>query len=480
MRGILARSGAAVLLAVVLSTSGCSWLGSTYDNLFAGGPPAGQAGHVSGFLGGVVADEPQAALLARQVLSAGGDAADAATVLGFTLAVTLPSRAGLGGGGACLSYTTGGSGNGAPEAVLFTSLPPANAGGSDRPAAVPMLARGLYLLHARYGRMQFETLLLPVEQLARGGFPASRAFVRDLAVAAGPLAADPGAAAVFFRNGEPLPEGALMAQPDLAATLAQLRTAGVGDLYQGGLARRLVAAAAQAGATLSLNDLRGALPRTAPPIGISARDGDIVAFLPPPADGGLAAAAAFEVLDADPAAIDRANARAIATAARWRQGGIDVKTLLTADPPPGSLPPLPASTTFATFDKDGNAVVCALTMGNLFGTGRIAPGTGILLAASPSWLPPPLLSAAIAYNPDRAAFRALAGGSGQAGAPLAVAIAINQALRDRGATAKPVPTAVPDPGRVNIISCSRYLPKDDSSCAMVTDPRGFGLAGGSS
>ena len=451
------------------------------DKVFgSGSPPEGAAGHVTGFLGGVVGDEPQAVLMARQVLSAGGNAADAATVLGFALAVTYPSRAGLGGGGACLSYTTGDAGNHAPEAVLFTSMAPTSAAGSDRPAAVPMMARGLFALHARYGKRPFEQLVLPVEQLARSGFPASRAFVRDLAVVAGPLAADPGAAGVFFRNGQPVGEGGQIVQPDLASTIAQMRTAGVGDLYQGALARRLVASSAQVGAMMSFADLRGAVPRYAPPVGLAAGNGDLVAFLPPPADGGLAAAAAFDVLSTNPTAIDHANARAIATAARWRQGGVDVRTLLAGDPPPGSLPSLPASTTFAALDKDGNAVVCAETMGNLFGTGRIAPGTGILLAASPSWLPPPLLAAAIAYNPTREAFRAMAGGSGQSGAPLAVAIAITQALADHGKTAQPAPQAVPDPGRANIVACSQYLPTTEGSCAWATDPRGSGLAAGSS
>ena len=54
----------------------------------------------------------------------------------------------------------------------------------------------------------------------------------------------------------------------------------------------------------------------------------------------------------------------------------------------GSLPTLPASAGWMALDRDGNTVACTVTMDNLFGTGRIAPGTGLLLAAPPN--PPPL------------------------------------------------------------------------------------------
>ena len=165
-------------------------------------------------------------------------------------------------------------------------------------------------------------------------------------------------------------------------------------------------------------------------------------------------------------------------AARWRQGGVDAESLLLPSAPlqEAALPPLPASTSFATLDKDGNAVACSLSMDNLFGTGRVLPGLGILLAASPAAVPPPLYSAAIAWNENIHAFRAAVGGSGQAGAPMAVAVGMLNALR----TNQPMATVVPDPGRANVITCSHYLPGENGSCAWAADPRESGLAAGGS
>ncbi len=144
-------------------------------------------------------------------------------------------------------------------------------------------------------------------------------------------------------------------------------------------------------------------------------------FAPPPA-GGVGAAAALMALKNQPADAQAAFARSIAAAERWRQGGANSDQVLN-DPlaAPAGVPLYPASTTFATLDPDGNAVVCALTMNNLFGTGRIVPGLGFLAAASPTTVTPPLLAMALAWNGR--SFHAEAGGSGQAGASLAAAAA---------------------------------------------------------
>ena len=448
---------------MLLATSACGTLRDVRDTFIGGPAGGGEADRLTGFIGGVAADEPRAVLAAREILALGGSAADAAVTLGFALAVTLPSRAGLGGGGACLVLNPDRSGptGGNVDSVLFLPQPSAGGPGADRPAAVPMLARGLFALHARYGRRPFESLIAPAEQMARFGVPISRSLVRDLAPVAGPLAADPNARAVFAPNGAPLNEGGTLLQADLGATLAQLRTAGVGDLYQGGLARRLAESSRAAGGPLQVEELRRALPTTASPIVIRAGR-DQVAFLPPPADGGLGAAAAFQVLLTRRGDLAGAQAAALGAVSRFRQGG------------GAALPAVGASTSFAVMDKDGNAVACALTMDNLFGTGRIAPGTGILLASSPASVTPPLLAAAIAWNSNVQGFRAAVGGSGQEGAPLAVASVMANALASTSA----MPQPAPEPGRANSVACARYH-DSERTCAWATDPRGSGLASGS-
>jgi gamma-glutamyltranspeptidase / glutathione hydrolase len=408
--------------------------------------PFGTPGHVAGFLGGVAADEPRAAIVARDILSSGGSAVDAAVAGAFALAVTLPSRAGLGGGGACVVLDAQ---RGVARAIVFpagarTDLP----AGTDRPAALPAMARGLFALHVNAGRFKIEDLIRPAEDLARLGTEISRTLADDLAVVAGPLLADPSARQVFARpGGGVLKLGDRITQPDLSATMAQLRASalGIGDLYQGSLAERLVEGSVMSGGGLTDAELRATRIRA----GGATRTtlgSDLVLLstdASPGMAGGLQAALAGQGLGADTSAGSGAGASLI------------------------------------TLDREGNAVSCAFSMNNLFGTGRVVPGTGILLAAAPGigQVQAAPLPVAILTRPDLRRFRAAASGSGGQAALAATAMPL-AAVQRRGGPADPY-AGVPAPGRGVTISCAGLVPTNGPACIGAVDPRGGGVALGS-
>jgi gamma-glutamyltranspeptidase/glutathione hydrolase len=463
----------------VLPLAGC---GTVNDLLFDTGPAQGSPGFVRGFLGGVAAEEPRAAFIGRDILAAGGNATDAAVAVGFMLGVTLPSRASLAGGGVCLAFDP--RRNETVEVEFLPRPPTTTRPGSDRPAALPGTPRGLFALHARLGRLPFERVVAPAEQAARFGTPASRALVTDLAAVWQPLAADPQARAIFGAAGgqRPIAEGDQVMQPELATLIGTLRSQGVGDFYQGVLARRLADATAAAGGALTVEELRNTLPRASlaatTPLG---NDQLQVAAL----GGSVGAAVMLQRLRAraDDGEAERA---ALAAAAAARAGAAPATLLAGTLPSGGALPPAFGATTgFSVVDRDGQAVTCAFTMNNLFGTGRIAPTFGLVLAAAPGigQVPPAMPAVVMVTNPNVRAFRLAGTASGGEVAPVALGRAAARAMGGevaQAAVAAPRTFRGADDrtGRVNLVHCARYLPGNTGACSWGTDPRGFGLAVG--
>lgn len=455
------RSGLRGVCMLMTATllAGCSDVSHIGHSLFGKTTPI-----VTGYIGTVVADEPRAALVGRDVLVHGGNAADAAAAVGMALAVTLPSRASLGGGGACLVRRQGE----APQAFSF--LPAASATDASsplpatRPAAMPMTPRGLFTMQLRYGSVEFADLIGPSVQLARSGATVSRVLAQDIAAVHTALFADEAARSVFARaDGTPLQNGDALIQPRLASFLERMGNVGVGDLYNGALGGIFVEGANRAGGGLDRASLRKALPIQSAPLRL-ARDGVTAYFLPPPADGGLGAAAAFN-----------GDGSAQGAVALWRQearAGLSSEALLAAartlvtqgGAKGGVLPPLPASTSFVVTDRQGGMVACALTDNNLFGTGRMAVGTGVLLAAAPGRYPAPLLSAALLMRRNTPVAALASSGQNDAADALA-----------RAARAVLAHSALPrdGEGRVNASLC------DGDTCHGETDPRGGGLSVGS-
>jgi gamma-glutamyltranspeptidase/glutathione hydrolase len=509
-----------VVLAAALAVSACG------DSR-----PVGTVGHVKGFAGLVSADEPRAVVVARDVLSAGGTAADAAVALYFTLASTYPSTASLGGGGMCIVHDKGTK----KTEVLDFVAPPLTAEAAT-PSAAPAAPRGFFALHAKYGRLRWESLLAEPERLARMGTSVSRALANDIARGGQLLARDPAAKALFFRpDGSSLREGDMLRQPELAGVISRLRH-NTGDFYMGHQARELVEGARKVGAALSLDDLRDFKPQWRDSITVKVGN-ETAHFAPPPAVASTVTAQLvgslwerWEGASADERQhlMAEAAARAFIERGRWMQphgwtsepaaelaSPQRIQALLagyTAErhsPAIGGQPPgdAQAGTGFVLIDSYGNAVACGVTTYGLFGSGRMVPGAGFFLSGSPGRNGPPAVAPMMTVNPNVQEVHFVAAASGGVTAPTALATAFlaaereNRKLDQALATPRVHHNGAPDvvfveskgidaaglqklghkvaavdmPSRVNAVRCTTGRP-DLYTCAAATDPRGFGLA----
>ena len=355
-----------------------------------------------GFFGAVVAEEPRAALLARDAIVTGGSAADAAVVMYFTLAATLPSSAGLAATGSCAVHD--------PETSTFQRLDFLPRPSADSPNALPLPLgpRAMFALHARHGTKPFEELIIEAERLARFGDPVSRALATDLSTSGTVLGANPAAARVFQVDGRALNQGQLLTQIELAATLSRLRSEGVGSLYSGPLAADWIDATRDAGFAIDTDRLRAALPQWQSIEGVAHSNHRWGIAAPTVADIRLGEAALGLILDGadwkdgDDAerahllaeALNRAtvfaatDAPVAEDALETAMAGYDADRRGLSAPMPRLAETLgtdptrsPGATAFFAVDRRGLAVGCAISMGTPFGTGQVASPLGVLLAS---------------------------------------------------------------------------------------------------
>ncbi len=504
------------------------------------GPKQGQVGYVEGFFGGVVADEPNSAQVGRDVLTAGGNAVDAAVATYFAMAVMMPSSASLGGGGVCLVHW---SKDNKVEALSFLTKFPATGSPGSIPVGVPGNARGMAALHARYGVLRWEQLVAPAERMARLGAPVSRAFARDLSAAAAIIQQDPVTRRAFSQpNGQLVVEGTPWIQDDLAATLGSIRLRGAGELYAGPLARHFVDAVRAGNGILSIDDMRNQTPTWL--TAVSMPFGDHTAyFAPPPAGGGLLTAEIWAMMQRGgyarvdaarrPALFTEITRRAYADRSYWTDPtdtvngdprailsqqhidqmlagvGADIVTpiAMLARPPRPRANDAPGAS-LVVVDRFANAVACSFTTNGFFGGVRIAGSTGILLSPAPgvNGHGSPAIGPMMVANANTGDFIFAGSASGGTSGPamLAAVAADSLLLQQPLANSLQMPRALhpglPDKvfaepaiaaalrgrgetveelqslGQVDAIICPAGLRERSKTCQVGTDPRGFGLA----
>ena len=406
--------------------------------LVACGPKVepGQPGFVEGFFGAVVADEPRAAEVGRDILTGGGTAADAAVAMYFALSATLPSGASLGAGGVCLvhKYETRKT-----EAIVFaaTSTGPVTDPRKGFDIATPTAVRGMTLLHIRHGLARWEVLVALGERLARDGTSVSRALARDLQAGSSQIGLDPAARRIFDKGGGvAVGEGDPWVQRDLGSTLGTIRARGGVDFFQGQFARTLSDSVQSAGGGLTLQNLREAVATVVEPIQISV--GDHTGYVAPAPFAGPMVQAAF-------------TGQGGGAGGAYAGGEVG----------------------FAAIDRRANAVACNVGMGRLFGAGKVAPGTGIVMAA-PGGGSNAMMSPMLISNRHTGDIILAGAASGGPSAPSALGTVARQVMRER--MALPAALATTGGAQVGMVVCVQGLRQNRTLCQLGADPSGYGLA----
>jgi len=389
-----------------------------------------------GSFAAVSADESRAAEVGRDILDAGGNATDAAVGMYFAMAVTLPSAAGLGASGACIVHDSK-----TRQAEAFVFAPVAAPGPLQGVSfMVPSGVRAITLMHIRHGQLRWEQDLAPGERLARFGVPVSRALSRDLQVGAPMLGADPEARRVFGRGtGTAVTEGDTFAPTDLAATIGTLRLRGGAEFFSGGFARTMSELVSQMGGSLPLESLRNAVPATGAPL--TENDGGYRVYAAPAPMAGASALSG------------------------WNGG---------ADPGGAVSNTSDGISGFAAVDSKGGAAACSLSMGQLFGTRRMVPGTGILLGAmTPASA---AVSPLVIGNPGNGEFRFAGAGGGSTDAAYATGAIARAAIREGQLVGNAMQARAGRDGYVNAIACPDGIRGGAYKCQSAIDPAGSGLA----
>lgn len=374
----------------------------------------------------IATGHPLATAAGHAILAAGGNAFDAAIAVTAALGVVEPYGSGIGGGGFWLIHRAPDchqtmldgreraplaahadlfldeDGRFIPELAL---VGPLSAGIPGTPAAMVRLAED-------YGQLPLPQVLAPAIALARDGFEVGETYRRLANWRLSALQASPAGAAQFLVDDQVPPAGHRLRQPELAETLERLASAGHEGFYAGVTADRLVSGVRAAGGIWTHEDLAAYRAVERAPIIGNYRGWRLVSAAPP-SSGGVLLVQMLNMLTAlEPPAETRVQ-RIHALTETMRRAFRD-RALHLGDPDQVSLPierlthpyyaaglirdfdptratPSRAAATeadqpegrdtthFSILDREGNRVAATLSLNYPFGSGFVAPGTGVLL-----------------------------------------------------------------------------------------------------
>jgi gamma-glutamyltranspeptidase/glutathione hydrolase len=369
---------------------------------------------------------PLASDAGKEILAKGGNAFDAAVAVAAALAVVEPSSSGLGGGGFFLIRRAS---DGLEMMIDLREMAPGAASrdmyldkdGNPVPglsrdsalaAGIPGEPAGLAHLAKKYGKLPLSVSLAPAIKLARDGFPLYPRLRGGMQFKKAAFLKTPDATRVFLVDGEVPELGAIIRQPELAASFELLAKSGADGFYKGAFARKLVDGMRSLGGNWTLADLANyKIVERAPVVG-HYRGARIVSGSPP-TSGGVALIDALNILEGfdldkvdkvtrthliveamrrvhrdravylgDPDFVDVPVARLID---EYYAAGQRASIRMDKATPSAMLPgvdapnPGPSTTHFSVLDAKGNMVAATITLNFFFGSGLMIPDTGILL-----------------------------------------------------------------------------------------------------
>ncbi|MBL0899379.1 MAG: gamma-glutamyltransferase [Reyranella sp.] len=384
--------------------------------------------------GMVAAAHPLAAAAGARILDNGGNAFDAAAATAATLNVVEPYMSGLAGQGLATCYIAAEK---RVRSLDFMARIPRKFP-LDRlqrreqilrgpiPVGAPGNLAGWCEMASAYGTRKLSELFAPAIAIARDGFAMIEFNVEEIAGVTPELRGQPTLFPEWSQNylkgicgGRPA-LGAVLKQPALAATLEALAAEGPGLMYGGALGKKVVERLAELGGTLTIEDLHDARATWVDPIAVDYRGRKV--HVPPPPCEGFQYLVTLRILEGfDFSKLPRNGTehvdtvlRAIRVAAGVRiangvpspqklaellsDGHIEKLRARVRDGKPvvgpteqwtGPVEGGPTeeghTTSFSIADRNGNLVCVTQSLGSVFGSGVVVPGTGICLSNFLYW-----------------------------------------------------------------------------------------------
>ena len=259
--------------------------------------------------GMVVSAEPIATKVGLQILKKGGNAVDAAVATGLALAVTYPVAGNIGGGGFMVIHFPDGRNTAidfretaaklASRDMYLDKNGEFNADLSQNgitSAGIPGSVAGLLYALEKYGTMKLEEVIQPAINLAEDGFPLSASNARSLEWTLNDFKKYPSSLKVFSKNGVAYQEGEIFKQPDLAATLSEIKKSGRDGFYKGKVAELMLQQMKALGGNFSADDLENYKPVEREVVKGMYKGYEVVS-MPPSSSGGTALVQILNILE---------------------------------------------------------------------------------------------------------------------------------------------------------------------------------------